>query len=137
MLRNRCVSRSISRSAPTTPMDSTTAPARIPMIATTTSSSSSEKPRCVARVIRDLGSDLVEIPVTDVGIEAFAAFLTVAAERENVELAVLPGVRVLIGVIPRVDRRLLQLRLPVRSRVLARIRDEGLQALFGARIAEV
>ena len=46
--------------------------------------------------------ELVEIPVTDVGIDAFAAFLAISAIREDVELSVLTWKRVLVGMVPGV-----------------------------------
>src|SRR5215831_7175945 len=130
---SRRTSCSASRSEPTTFTDRTTAPTRMPMIAMTTSSSSSEKPRCAQRG----AGELVEIPVTDVGIDAFAAFLAVGAIREDVELSMLTRIGVLVGVVPRVDRQLPKLRLPVRGGGFAGVRDERLQAVRSARIAEI
>src|SRR5262249_2093193 len=130
---SRRTSCSASRSEPTTLTDRTTAPTRIPTIATTTSSSSSENPRCAQRG----AGELVEVPVTDVGIDAFAAFLAVGAIREDVELSMLTRVGVLVRVVPRVDRQLPELRLPIRGGGFAGVRDERLEPVRRGRIAEV
>ena len=48
--------------------------------------------------------DSYEIPVPDVGIDTFAAFLAIRAVGEHVEVAALSRIGVLVGLIPRIDR---------------------------------
>src|SRR5688572_12782158 len=132
MLRSRPVSCSISWSLPSARHDRVTAPASSPMIATTTSSSRRVNPALAARAAR-----LLELPVTDVGIDTFTAFLAIGAIREHVEVAVLAGRRVVVGLIPRIAWNALQHLSPVRRARLARIRHERLQTLRRAGVAEV
>src|SRR5882724_8013740 len=96
----------------------------MPMIATTTSSSSSEKPRQALG-----GRARLEFPVPDVGIDAFAAFLAVGPVREHIELAMLAGVGVLIRFVPGIQWHARQLLLPVRRTGLARIGHERLESV--------
>src|SRR5262245_26574337 len=102
------------------------------MIATTTSSSRRVNPALAARAAR-----LLELPVPDVGIAVFAAFLAIGAVREDVEVAVLARRRVVVGLIPRVARKALQDLPPVRRARFAGIRDECLQTLRRGGITEV
>src|SRR5215510_8899823 len=78
-----------------------------PMMATTTMISNSENPRDRRRATR--AELLVEVPVSDVGIFAFAAFLTVGSEGvEIVFLAALTREKVLIGMAPGIEVELAQ-----------------------------
>src|SRR5687768_14337607 len=79
-MRSASLSSSVSRRSPPNVM--TAAAAMRPTMNTTTISSSSVKPRRRAREARmEL---LPEIPVSDIGIRAFAAFLAVGSERIEV-----------------------------------------------------
>src|SRR5690606_5815249 len=122
----------MSVSRPTVPTDNTARPTRMPMIATTTITSSSVKPPPERREGR-----LLERPVADIGIDAFTALLAVGPERVHVELAVLAGALVVVRIVPRVARQARQVLLPVRRDGLAGMRHERLQALERRRIAEV
>jgi len=62
--------------------DSAAACTSKPMIATTTRSSRSVKPALATRAER-----LLEVPIADVGIDAFTTFLAIRAVREHVEIA--------------------------------------------------
>src|SRR5690349_9185212 len=118
MPRSRPVSCSISWSLPTALKDKATAPASKPMIATTTSSSRRENPPLAARAAEPL-----ELPVADVGIDTFTAFLAIGAVREHVEVAMLARRRIEVGLIPRIAGKVLQHLSPVRRARLAGIRD--------------
>ena len=132
MPRSRPVSCSISWSLPIARHDNVTAPASKPTMATTTSSSRRVKPALAARA-----PPLLELPVTDVRIDTFTAFLAIGAIREDVEVAVLARRRVVIGLIPRIARNALQNLPPIRRDRLAGIRDECLQTLRRAGVTEV
>src|SRR5687767_3691326 len=102
------------------------------MIATTTSSSRRVNPALAARAAR-----LLDLPVTDVGIDTFTAFLAIGAIREHVEVAVLARRRVVVGLVPWIARKALQHLPPIRRVRFAGIRDERLQTLRSAGVAEV
>src|SRR5690606_33407459 len=145
-LRSLFTSRSTSRSARTLPVESRTAPARSPMIVTTTSSSMSVKPRAPRREVRSASAALagaasVEIPDTDVRIGPFAAGLSVPAERVEVVLAALPRIGVLIRITPRVDGELTAVQvaagIPVRGRGLAGVADQRGEPVLRAGVAVV
>src|SRR5688572_26276435 len=123
---------SSSRSFPSALIDNVTACTSNPMIATTTRSSRSVKPRCG----RDQRSRS-EIPVTDVGIDTFTAFLAVGAVREDVELTALARVCILVRLFPRIYGSLRQLLPPIRCARLAGVRYERLEPFCGARVAEI
>src|SRR5690606_35241235 len=116
-------------------------PARRPMIVTTTSSSSSVKPRPLRTSRRTVIDASVEIPVADIGVDTFATLLAVGPVREHVEWSVLTGRAVLIRVVARIERHLapaeIAAGIPVRRRRFSRISDERLEAFFGGRVAEV
>ena len=90
------------------------------------------KPRCAFSAVASS-----KIPVTDVGIDLFAAFLAIGAVGEHVELAVLARVRIAVRLIPGIDRDARQVLMPIRSARLARILDERPEALRRARVTEV
>src|SRR5690606_38208171 len=119
------------RSLPTIPIERTAAAAKIPMIVTTTSSSSSENPGAAR--------DLVEIPVPDVGVDAFAAFLAVGTKRVDIEFPALAWIGVLIGLVPGVGRHASQVPtwLPVRSRRVAWAGHQCFQSFVRAGILEI
>src|SRR5688572_19563003 len=102
------------------------------MIATTTRSSRREKPALATRA-----AGFLEIPVPDVGIDTFAAFLAIRAVGKHVEIAALTRRGVEVRLIPRIDGDPRQLLLPVRRARLAGVRHERFETLGRARIAEI
>src|SRR5215469_3435856 len=122
-------------------MDSTIPAASTPMMTTTTRISISVKPRAPrspAGLIR--AASLGDVPVTDVGINAITAWLSVGPEAEEVVLlAVLAGIRVLIVVAPRVlaDPLNVAAGAPVPDRGIVRLARERLQSLLGGRVLGV
>src|SRR5690606_9343823 len=133
-----CARRSASkrrlRSKP--PIDSVTMPISTPAMTIATSSSINVKPasrgraskagrctRCTpfrASDGRQVRALTIQRPVADVGCDPFAARLAVGAQAEHVDLAPYARIQVLVRLAPRIDRRLLQVGLPVRRRRLDR-----------------
>src|SRR5580658_1602142 len=114
--------------------------ATTPMMTTTTRSSTSVKP--AAGGSRRAGSArlVADIPVADVGIDAFTTRCTVGAEAGDVVfLAVGAGIDVLIVISPRILGDALDVApgAPVLDGRIRRLRDERLQALLGGRIVRV
>src|SRR4051812_17563605 len=126
-------SSSVSRRSP--PNVTTAAAVTSPMMNTTTISSMSVKPRGRARRARmEL---LSEIPVANVGIRTFTAFLAVGSERiEVILLAARSREHVLIRQAPRIVADALDVAAvaPVaHGRVVRSLRQRG-QSQVGARI---
>src|SRR6056297_400766 len=130
----RRASVSLRSSPPSVPMDNTVMPTMIPMMTITTSSSMSEKP-ARSRAGRGLS---VDRPVAYFGVDAFAARLPVRAVGKDVELAVLPGVKVAIGVVPGIARQLVEVRpAPVPDTLVVRLLHQRFEPEVRARIARV
>src|SRR5262245_27676825 len=109
------------------------------MMATTTMISSNEKPRARRRPAKRLAWPdlLVEIPVTDVGIFAFAAFLAIGADRIQVVIqAALARENVLVGIATGIGIEAPQVATfaPVADRGIVRTLHQGLQAEIRARV---
>src|SRR5690348_15801471 len=113
------------------------------MMNATIASSMSVKPRIFRPRARDDAArtaSLLEVPVANDGIAAFAAFLAVGAERiEVVLLAVSSGVDVLVRVAPRILADALDVATlaPVAHRRIFRTLHECRETKIGARIFEV
>src|SRR5687767_15459855 len=114
----------------------------MPMITSTTSTSSSVKPgtrRGHRGPVRSAGSFL-DVPVADVRIGAFAALLVVGAEGvEVVVAAACAGRDVGIVVAPRIllQRPHIAARFPVADVRVVGLLDQRLEPLLGGGVAEV
>src|SRR5579862_223416 len=138
-LYRRSLSRSRSRSRPVRLTVSRIPADTSPMISTTISISISVNPAAgrPGRRRRRLGGLLVEIPVTDVRIDAVAAGLAVGTEGADVvSLAVRAGEREHVVVAPGVLADALDVAalFPVLDRGIGRLRGERGEALIVARV---
>src|SRR6185437_2446005 len=142
-LCSRVPSRSSSLSRPVTLTDSSMAAEMTPMMATTTRISISVKPRAAGALAagrRRRCGLVADVPVADVGIEAFTAGCAIGSEAEQVVLfAVRARVDVLVVVPPGVLADALQVaaRAPVLDGRVGGLRDQRRQALLRGRVLGV
>src|SRR3989344_8747827 len=83
---------------------------------------------------------LIEIPGSDIGINAFAARLSVGTQAEYIDIAVQPGIEIPILVFPRVLGETVEIAaaFPVARDLAGRgFLHQRLEALFGGRIDAV
>lgn len=87
--------------------------------------------------LRTLGS--VDVPVADVAVYALATRLLVSTEGENVKLAVLARLKILVWLTPGIHRDLVEVASgpPVTDRGIGWLVDQGLQSLVSRGILEV
>src|SRR5215467_13607109 len=113
-----------------------------PMMTTTTMISIKVKPRVKPRADPRIGCEatgrarLLEVPVANVGIFSFAAFLSVGSEGVKIVfLAARSRENILVWIAPRIERDALQVSAfaPVAHRRIVRTLHQCLEAEIGAR----
>src|SRR5512146_1114349 len=144
---SRLLSVSSSVSLPAKLIDSSMPAVTIPMIRTTTKSSSSVNPACLearlrARAAVASGATprlLGEVPVADIGVGTVATLLVVGAQRVQViGLSMRAWIRVLVRMSPGVIGKPLHVGpVPMRHRGVVRLLDQRLQAVVSGRVLGV
>src|SRR5690606_7108645 len=132
-MRSRSASR--ARSPCAVPVASVTPITITPMMTSATRISTSVKPRW-----RMAAGLLLNRPVADVRVDAFAAFLAVAAQGVEVVAPVLPGTDVDVLLLPRIPAgtRHVSVGFPrMGNRLDGRLLQQRLQALLGGGIARI
>lgn len=81
----------------------------------------------------------VEIPIADIGVDAFSTRTSIPAKRVDIDLSLVARVKVQVGIAPGICRHAIKVAtcLPVSDTRIGGLRDQCFNALFRGRVGEI